>query len=179
MITKRRCIHWNSNCRSSFNHCLSSNIQECTTNFHSDGIRAHSASSVTGVLITYSFIFKLYFGNSNYLLNSCLQVIIIHWFPSYLYCCNKKFKHIEHCGALKIIEIDLSIILYKIKLWGILCIRYVVLIYFTYHNSCNDHAWTMVLLQCWQVYRINVSACWITINYYTVNWGCMEQKRRL
>ena len=27
-----------------------SNIQECTTNFHSDGIRAHSASSVTGVL---------------------------------------------------------------------------------------------------------------------------------
>ena len=29
-----------------------SNIQECTTNFHSDGIRAHSASSVTGVLDT-------------------------------------------------------------------------------------------------------------------------------
>ena len=27
-----------------------SNIQECTTNFHSDGIRTHSASSVTGVL---------------------------------------------------------------------------------------------------------------------------------
>ena len=27
-----------------------SNIQECTTNFHSDGIRAHLASSVTGVL---------------------------------------------------------------------------------------------------------------------------------
>ena len=27
-----------------------SNIQECTTNFHSDGIPAHSASSVTGVL---------------------------------------------------------------------------------------------------------------------------------
>ena len=27
-----------------------SNIQECSTNFHSNGIRAHSASSVTGVL---------------------------------------------------------------------------------------------------------------------------------
>ena len=28
-----------------------SNIQECTTNFHSDGIRAHSASIVTGVFV--------------------------------------------------------------------------------------------------------------------------------
>ena len=29
-----------------------SNIQECISNFHSEGIRAHSASSVTGVLYT-------------------------------------------------------------------------------------------------------------------------------
>ena len=36
-----------------------SNIQECTTNFHSDGIRDHSASRVTGVL--HSKLFSLFF----------------------------------------------------------------------------------------------------------------------
>ena len=38
-----------------------SNIQECTTNFHSNGILAHSASSVTGVL-----------GMTNYKIQSCM-----------------------------------------------------------------------------------------------------------
>ena len=41
---------WNAlRIQSEFLECTS-NIQECTTNVHSDGIRAHSASSVTGVL---------------------------------------------------------------------------------------------------------------------------------
>ena len=42
---------WNAlRMQSEFLECTS-NIQECRKNFHSDGIRAHSASSVTGVLV--------------------------------------------------------------------------------------------------------------------------------
>ena len=42
---------WNAlRMQSEFLECAS-NIQECTKNFHSDGIPAHSASSVTGVLV--------------------------------------------------------------------------------------------------------------------------------